>query len=66
MYSNPGDVVLDPFAGLFTVSYMAIKLGRFGHGIELSDRYYADGVRYCQDIERQVLAPTLFDILPSE
>ncbi|MGH8247244.1 MAG: DNA methyltransferase, partial [Gammaproteobacteria bacterium] len=63
LYSNPGDVVLDPFAGLFSVPYVAVKMGRFGLGIELSAEYYAAGVGYCQDIERQVLTPTLFDYL---
>ena len=62
LYSTPGDVILDPFAGLFTVPYVAIQLGRFGHGIELSNRYFADGVQYCQDMEQKVLAPTLFDL----
>ena len=63
LYSNPGDVVLDPFSGLFTVPYVAIKLGRYGHGIELSTRYFQEGVRYCEDIEREVSAPTLFDFV---
>lgn len=63
LYSNPGDVVLDPFAGLFTVPYRAIKLGRIGWGIELSPDYYRDGVYYCQQIEKEVLAPTLFDLM---
>lgn len=63
LYSNPGDVVLDPFAGLFTVPYCAIKLGRIGWGIELSPEYYADGVYYCQQIEQQVTMPTLFDLM---
>jgi DNA-directed RNA polymerase subunit RPC12/RpoP len=34
LYSDIGDVVLDPFAGLFTVPYCAIQLGRKGYGIE--------------------------------
>ena len=63
LYSNPGDVVLDPFAGLFTVPYIAIKLGRFGYGVELSDEYYQCGVRYCHDAEREATTPTLFDYL---
>jgi DNA modification methylase len=63
LYSNEGEVVFDPFAGLFTVPYMAIKLGRYGHGVELTGEYFSAGVRYCQDIERKVLSPTLFDFL---
>ena len=63
LYSNEGDLVLDPFAGLFTVPYVAIKLGRRAYGIELSETYFADGVTYCEQAEVQALAPTLFDWL---
>jgi DNA modification methylase len=42
--SNPGDVVLDPFAGSGTTLAVAKKLGRRYLGIELSERY-ADGIR---------------------
>jgi len=63
LYSNEGDLVLDPFAGLFTVPYMAIKTGRRAYGIELNSTYFEAGARYCQDIEQQVTAPTLFDYL---
>lgn len=37
--SNPGDVVLDPFAGTFTTSMVARKTGRRSIGIELSKKY---------------------------
>lgn len=33
-YSNPGEVVFDPFGGLMTVPMTAIKMGRYGYGIE--------------------------------
>jgi DNA modification methylase len=63
LYSNPGDLVLDPFAGLFTVPYIAVKLGRLGHGIELNIDYFNAGVHYLQKMEEQVMTPTLFDYL---
>ena len=62
-YSNAGDLVLDPFGGLMTVPYVAIKLGRRGMGIELNSDYFRDGVGYLQQIEREATAPTLFDLL---
>ncbi|MHB0874545.1 MAG: DNA methyltransferase, partial [Anaerolineae bacterium] len=62
-HSMEGETVLDPFAGLCTVPYMAIKLGRVGLGIELSGEYWQCGVRYCQEMEAQVRTPTLFDYL---
>ena len=42
--SNPGDLVLDPFAGSGTTLAAAKKLGRRALGIELSDEY-AEAVR---------------------
>jgi len=61
-FSNPGDLVLDPFAGLMTVPYMAVKMGRRGYGIELNRESWKDGCRYLKDIEMEVTAPTLFDV----
>ncbi|MPM37058.1 hypothetical protein SDC9_83663 [bioreactor metagenome] len=61
-YTNEGDVILDPFAGLFTVPYRAVMLGRRGIGIELSEDYFRDGVGYCYEAEADRTAPTLFDV----
>ena len=44
-YSNPGELVLDPFGGLMTVPLTAIKLGRKGYGIELNPDYQLGAVR---------------------
>ena len=62
-YSNPGDVVFDPFAGLFTVPKLAVDMGRRGVGVELNIDYFRDGVGYMRAAEAQVCAPTLFDLL---
>ncbi|WP_372934483.1 DNA methyltransferase [Mariniphaga sediminis] len=61
--SNLGEIVLDPFAGLFTVPYRAVLKGRIGYGIELSPGYFLDGVNYCRGAEMKVSMPTLFDTL---
>lgn len=61
-YSNPGDVVYDPFCGLGTVPVRAIKLGRRSAGSELNPAYFADQVHYCRAMEREVSMPTLFDL----
>lgn len=65
-FSNPGDVVLDPFAGLFTVPNVAIKMGRKGLGFELNAESFKDGVAYLKGVESQINAPTLFDMLEEE
>ena len=62
-YSNEGDVVLDPFGGLMTVPMVAVKMRRYGYGIELNPDYFRDGVGYLQDAENEIETPTLFDFL---
>ena len=62
-YSNKGERVLDPFGGLMTVPYMAVKLERKGIGIELNAESYKDGLVYLKSADEEVGAPTLFDIL---
>ncbi len=66
LYSNEGDLVLDPFGGLFTVPYIAMKYGRRGYGIELNPAYFEAGVNYCQKMEQEKTSPTLFDFLHIE
>jgi len=39
LWSNPGDVVLDPFAGIGSAGYMALKMRRQFIGVELKDSY---------------------------
>lgn len=40
LYSNQGDVVLDPFDGIGSTGYQAIKMGRKHIGVELKEKYY--------------------------
>jgi len=62
-YSNEGELVYDPFGGLFTVPYRAVLKGRRGRAAELNAGYFLDGVKYLQAAERKVGLPTLFDML---
>lgn len=43
--SNTGDLVLDPFSGTFTTSFVAKQLGRRSIGIELQEDYVKIGLR---------------------
>ena len=43
--SNKGDLVLDPFSGTFTTSFVAKQLGRRSIGIELQEDYIKIGLR---------------------
>lgn len=65
-YSNEGDTVFDPFAGLFTVPKVAVDMGRRGLGTELNIDYFRDGVGYMQAADAQAAAPTLFDLIGQE
>lgn len=60
-YSNEGDLVYDPFGGLGTVPYTALKMNRKGYMCELSTDYFRDAVGYLQAMENDMSAPTLFD-----
>ena len=62
-WSNPGDLILDPFGGLMTVPYMAVKMDRRGAGIELNADYFRDGLGYLQEAEDARDVPTLFDLI---
>ncbi len=61
-FSNEGDLVYDPFGGLFTVPLRALKLGRRGRAAELNPGYFLDGVKYLEAHDRAAHAPTLFDL----
>lgn len=62
-YSNEGDLVFDPFGGLFTVPFRALHLNRRGRAVELNSGYFFDGVKYLQAKEREKAMPGLFDTL---
>ncbi len=44
LWTNPNDIVLDPFAGIGSVPYQAVIMGRRGLGIELKESYYKQAV----------------------
>lgn len=41
LWTNPDDIVFDPFAGIGSVPYQAVVMGRRALGIELKDTYFA-------------------------
>jgi DNA modification methylase len=60
-FTNKGELVFDPFGGLFTVPLRAVKLGRRGRATELNPSYFRDGVRHLRAQDMELSAPTLFD-----
>ena len=65
-YTNPGDLIYDPFGGIMTVPYCAVKLGRSGLGCELNEGYWRDGITYLREAEWNRDIPTLFDVVEFE
>lgn len=61
LWSNPGEVVFSPFAGIGSEPYTAVKLGRYGLGIELKPSYWQTAVNNLRQIEAQLGVPSLFD-----
>jgi DNA modification methylase len=62
LWSNPGDVVLSPFAGIGSEGYVAVKMGRRYVGIELKRSYFEWAVRNLNDAEAISKSDTLFTL----
>jgi len=45
LWSNPGDVVLSPFAGIGSEGHVALQMGRRFIGVELKQSYYEQAAR---------------------
>jgi DNA modification methylase len=54
LWSNAGDIVLDPFAGIGSTGYEAVKLGREFVGIELKPEYWRVGQKNLREAEQFV------------
>lgn len=65
LWSNPGETVLTPFAGIGSEVYTAVKLGRRAIGIELKPSYWQSAVAVMRDLDREMSIPTLMDAIES-
>jgi len=61
-FTMKGDVVDDPFGGLFSTAYKALEMERKAISAELNPNYYDDGLFYLKSIEYKINVPTLFDL----
>lgn len=61
LWSNPGDVVLSPFAGIGSEGYESLRLGRRFIGIELKKSYFDQAVKNLAIAENIAETGTLFD-----
>ena len=53
LWSNPGDVVLSPFAGIASEGYQSVFMGRKFVGIELKKSYFDEGYRNMKSLSQQ-------------
>jgi len=56
LWSNPGETVLSPFAGIGSEVYIARKLNRYGLGIELKPSYWRTAVNNLQAFDAEIAA----------
>lgn len=61
LWSNPGETVLTPFAGIGSELYKAVELGRKAVGIELKPSYYNTAIDNLRRLEEAMKMPSLFD-----
>lgn len=48
LFSNPGELVFSPFAGIGSEGFVSLKLGRRFYGCELKDEYHAAAMKNCE------------------
>lgn len=58
--TDPGDVVLDPFGGVFSIGHAALELGRRVITVEMDDTYYKAGK---ERLERVAANPTIEQVM---
>lgn len=63
LWSNKGETIFTPFAGIGSEVYTAVKMGRYGVGIELKESYFKTAIAYCKEADMLVNQPSLFDMI---
>lgn len=66
LWSNPGELVLSPFAGIGTEGYVAVKHSRRFVGVELKPSYWQTAVANLRRAEAETQTPSLFDDVDAE
>lgn len=62
-HTMKGELVFDPFGGIMTVPWCALKLGRRAIATELNPDYFADGCAYSETAAGGGAVPTMFELL---
>lgn len=64
LWSNPGELVYSPCAGIGSELYVALKLGRLGLGSELKSSYWRTAVTNLRQVTATAGQPALFEVTP--
>lgn len=62
LWSNPGELVVSPFAGIGSEGWMARKLGREAWACELKPSYWRQQVKNMRALEEELHAPALLSL----
>lgn len=62
LWSNPGDVVFSPFAGIGSELYVALQMGRKAIGAELKPSYFKQAVKNLTSAESECHVGDLFGV----
>lgn len=65
LWSNPGETILTPFAGVGSEAWGAIKNGRKALAVELKPTYYRQMIKNLQSIDEPDQEKLLFDVSKS-
>ena len=65
LYSNPGDMVLSPFAGIGSEIYQAVKMNRKGIGFELKKSYFDTACKNIKSAEASKAQISILDLIES-
>ena len=57
LWTNPGDLVYDPFAGIGSTPYQAVLMGRRGVGCELKQSYFDQAIKNLVVADRKAAGP---------
>lgn len=62
LYSNPGDLVLDPFSGIGSTPYVAVEQGRRAAGFELKESYHRQSLKNVERAQPRNIRPVVLDL----
>lgn len=63
LWSNPGETVLSPFAGIGSEGFESVRLGRKFIGVELKPSYFEVAVKNLKQSEREAASGSLLELM---